>query len=92
MSYGKIIAKVFDIFSAITRAKLWSLLNYLNYINSLEKNQYLLTRCFSTLLINNYQCKLPYIQTIYQNSVRLETPPTINRQISDVNTGTKVEK
>ena len=92
MSYGKIIPNVFDIFSAITRAKLWSLLNYLNYINSLEKNQYLLSRCFSTLLINNYQCKLPYIQTIYQNSVRLETPPAINRQISDVNTGTKVEK
>ena len=71
MSYGKIIPNVFDIFSTITRAKLWSLLNFLNYINSLEKNQYLLSRCFSTLLIKNYQCRLPYIQTIFQNSVRL---------------------
>ena len=71
MSYGEIIPNVFDIFSTITRAKLWSLLNFLNYINSSEKNQYLLSRCFSTLLINNYQCRLPYIQTIFQNSVRL---------------------
>ena len=31
---------------------------------SLDENQYLLARCFKTLLI--YNCELPSIQTVYQ--------------------------
>ena len=42
MRHREAISKVFDIFfSAILKNKLWSL-SYVNYVNSLEKNQHLL--------------------------------------------------
>ena len=54
-------------FCAIIRTKLRSLLNYLNPRNSLEMNQYLLAKCYSTLLIQHRET--PYNENFYQNCI-----------------------